>query len=150
MYPIDIGLTPNNGGKSIVGLPTWLWVDSPNATQYRPASNKRVKSKCIRGTCVTVQGWVTKVAWNMGDGESFVCRNAGTKYKKRYGGDKSPNCGHFYDRDSDRQSGGKYRIRATTYWHWTWQGGGMSGTYDFTTDATRRLRIVEVEDVRVR
>ena len=144
MDPISIGRTPNNGNASLLGLWTWLWVDSNSATQYASPSSPRTPSLCLEGVCVYARGWVSRIVYDMGDGNTVTCRNAGERFTRNSNANRRPNCGYFYERDSGHKANGRYRITATTYWQWTWRGpAGSGGSFNFTRTSGRNLRVNE-------
>ena len=124
---IDIGIVPEDtpGSIGIIGMPTWMWVEAPGENTMGPIT----RSASARGYTVTATAKVTKIVWNMGDGQTVTCTGPGTPYADSYGKQSSPNCGHTYIRQ------GRYTISATSYWTVNWSGIGQTGTIpiDFTT-----------------
>lgn len=147
MSPISIGRTPNEGNRGLLGLPTWLWVDSNRAAEYRGPSQKRVVERWERGIGVRAYGYVDKIVWTLGDGTTKTCRNAGTKFTTSSSGRSPSGCDHVYREDSGNQAGGRYRITAQTFWVWDWEeigGLGRIGQLRVNSNtASRSLRIVE-------
>ena len=144
LQPITIGMTPKSGGKGLVGLPTWLWVDGPRDRSWGPVS----ASGASGPVSVSLSAKVEKIVWQMGDGDVVVCRTPGTKYRKRYAGEASPNCGHNYWASSIDQAGGRYRVRATSYWVVAWSetsGGGQSGEIRLELESTASRAIRELQ-----
>lgn len=144
LKPIRIGMTPTRGGEGLVGLPTWLWVAGPSAQTWGPASTRASSGP----VSVSLSAEVEKVVWHMGDGGVVVCRNAGTKYRKRFGGEPSPNCGYDYRTSSEDEPGGRFRIRAVSHWVVTWQetsGGGQSGELRLQLESTTEQSVRELQ-----
>lgn len=123
---IDIGITPEPRPDSVglVGMPVWLWAKDPDSHTYGPAT----ASASAGGITVTATGRVQEIAWDLGDGTNIVCQTAGTPYEARYGNQRSPDCGHVYEKSSAGQPGGKYTVTATSDWVITWSGAGQTGT----------------------
>ena len=122
---IDIGMgpEPRAGSVGLVGMPNWMWVDSPTESTWGPIT----RSASAGGYTVTATAKVAQVNWDMGDGQVVTC-GAGTAYQDSYGLQASPTCGHRYTRQ------GSYTVRATSHWVITWSGIGQSGT--ITMDLT--------------
>ncbi len=123
---IDIGITPEPSADSIgiVGMPVWMWAANPSSHTIGPIT----ESASAGGITVTATARVHKITWDMGDGTKVTCTSAGTPYKASYGNQKSPDCGHVYEKSSSTKLGGKYRVTATSDWVITWQGVGQTGT----------------------
>ncbi|SHN88834.1 hypothetical protein SAMN05660350_04824 [Geodermatophilus obscurus] len=142
---IDIGMVPEPDPSSVglVGLPTWLWVNTPNEQTFGPVS----RTVAAGGVSVTATARVERVVWSMGDGQNVTCTGAGTPYVDSYGRSDSPDCGHTYTRTSAAQPDGAYTVTATSYWTVDWAGGGQTGTIDdvsFTQEAQVRIGELQV------
>ena len=87
------------------------------------------RTASARGYTVTATAEVTKIVWNMGDGQSVTCTGPGTPYADSFGKKSSPTCGHTYTRQ------GRYTVSATSYWTVAWSGIGETGVIpiDFTS-----------------
>jgi len=145
---ITVGFAPDPtvaGSKSYVGVPIWMWAENPTPLSYGPY----VQSTTLGGVTITATAQVTSIVWNMGDGTSVACANAGTPFVVAYGAVDSPTCGHRYARTSGTQPGGTFPITATSQWQVSWEGGGESGTIPLTTTATSAVRINEIQSVNV-
>ena len=129
LHAIGIGLVPEPrpGSVGLVGVPNWMWVEQPSANTWGPIS----QTAAAGGYSVTATGTVSKVTWDMGDGQVRVCTGAGTAYQDSFGLSSSPTCGHTYTRQ------GLYTVRATSHWVINWAGIGQTGviTMDLTNTA---------------
>lgn len=127
---INIGIVPEPqpGSVGIIGMPTWMWAQNPDASTWGP----QMQSASTGGFTVTATAKAERTVWTMGDGATVTCTGPGTPYADSYGKQSSPTCGHTYTRQ------GTYTVRATTYWVVTWAGIGQSGTIplDFTDTTT--------------
>lgn len=144
LRPIAIGITPKNGAKGLVGLPTWLWVGNPAANTWGPARTTKTSGP----VSVSLEAHVDKVVWDMGDGKTVTCPNRGTEYRKAFGGRPSPNCGYEYRRSSNDQPGKAYTVRAISYWVVDWEetsGGGQSGQIFLELESSTELRVGELQ-----
>lgn len=132
--PIKIGIVPESGPNraGLVGLPVWMWVDSPTDDTFGPIT----ASASEGSVSVSATASVSSIVWNMGDGIKVTCTGKGTPYADHYGKQPSPTCGHRYAKMSSDQPGGAYQVTATSHWVVEWTGGGQSGTieFDLTTD----------------
>jgi len=145
---ITVGFAPDPtvaGSKSYVGVPIWMWVNNPTPLSYGPY----VQSTTLGGVTITATAQVSSIVWNMGDGTTVACANAGTPFVVAYGAVDSPTCGHRYARTSATQPGGTFPITATSQWQVSWEGGGESGMIPLTTTATSAVRINEIQSVNV-
>ena len=138
LRPIGMGMVPEDkpGYVGLVGMPVWMWVDTPDPHTYGPATNTASDGSVT----VTINAKVAKTLWEMGDGKSVTCMTAGTAYQDSYGKKMSPDCGYSYSKQ------GTYTIRATTTWDIAWTANtGQSGTIPLTLTATRTVVIGEVQ-----
>jgi hypothetical protein len=123
---IDIGIAPKPGPNSVglVGMPVWMWVQSPGDTTYGPMT----ASASAGGMTITATARVRRITWDMGDGTDVVCTAAGTPYMPSFGRRESPDCGHIYMKSSARITDETYNVTATSSWVVTWSGAGQTGT----------------------
>lgn len=123
LQAIGVGITPPQGPDTytLVGIPTWMWVDDPTPRTWGPIR----RSTSAGAVTVTANAKATKVVWDMGDGDVVSC-GTGTPYDPTYQAEPSPNCGHVY------AAPGRYHVTATSYWEVDWAGAGQSGTITFT------------------
>jgi hypothetical protein len=142
--PIKIGIVPESGANraGLVGLPVWMWVDSPTDDTFGP-----ITASASQGpVSVSATASVSSIVWDMGDGTRVTCTGKGTPYSDHYGKQPSPTCGYRYAEMSSDQPDGAYQVTATSHWVVDWTGGGQSGTieFDLTTDP-RPIRIGEAQ-----
>ncbi|HEU0240726.1 MAG TPA: hypothetical protein VFR11_15815 [Micromonosporaceae bacterium] len=131
---------PTPDGAGLVGLPVWLWTPS-TASTWGP----NTKSASVPGLTVTATAQADSITWSMGDGHRVTCRSVGTPYTAAAGGAHSPTCGYVYLTPSRDRPDGRFHIRATTTWHVTWSGGGLSGELDIQKYADSTVQINELE-----
>jgi hypothetical protein len=119
LRPVGIGITPPAGPDSytLIGLPTWMWVDEPSESTWGPIT----RSASAGAVTVTATAHVSDVVWDMGDGTQVSC-GRGTPYTAGHGPDPSPTCGHTY------ASPGRFDVSATSHWTVDWEGAGQAGT----------------------
>lgn len=134
---IRVGMVPEPmpGRIGVVGMPTWMWAEQPDALTWGPVT----RTAGSGGFTVTATAHVAKVVWSMGDGETVVCRSAGTPYRDKFGKKSSPDCGHTYGKE------GMYRVRATSHWTVDWTGMGQSGAIPLTFSETAVVTIGEAQ-----
>jgi len=135
---ITVGIVPDPSGVGLVGMPNWMWVTNPTANTWGPLT----RGASAAGWTVTATAKVSKVTWNMGDGQVVVCNGPGTRYQDSYGKQQSPDCGHTYTRQ------GAYTVRATSHWVITWAGIGQTGTITMDLTNTAPLTIGEAQVLR--
>ena len=135
----EIGLAPPQGSASgLVGLPVWMWVE-PGVDTTGPAQ----ASASVGAVTVTAVAQVSRVLWDMGDGNAVTC-GVGTPY--RPGAETaSPDCGHVYAQASSRHApGGAGPVTATSTWTISWSGGGLSGTQTLELSSSAQLFVGEL------
>ncbi|MGP4115006.1 hypothetical protein ACTWP5_29400 [Streptomyces sp. 4N509B] len=117
----EIRMSPAEDAFQVVGVPSWLWVDSG---MWQPV----VESAHVPGLTVTATARPVRVVWLMGDGGRVVCEGPGTPWSSAFGAaSPSPDCGYTYTRSSLAESGGRFRVSAALEWDVVWEGGGSSG-----------------------
>lgn len=136
----EIGITPKPGGKGVVGMPVYLWTAKSPET-YGP----NVASATAGAVTVTATARVSKIVWEMGDGQTVTCTTAGTPYQAEFGKKPSPDCGHQYRQPSSTKPGGKYHVKATSTWTIDWQGAGLTGQLTEVRDTAVDITVVEVQ-----
>lgn len=146
---IDVGMAPtptsiDPSSIGIVGLPNWLWVKTPTAQTWGPATG----TASAPGVTVTVTAHVDKVTWDMGDGTApIICTGPGTPYIASYGNKSSPTCGHT----PGYQKQGTYPVTAVSHWTITYTSSvGVSGTLTMDLTSTASVTIGELQTTVVR
>ncbi len=125
MRAITIGIVPRPGRSGYVNLPVWMWVTDPGPATTGPLT----VTDSDGGLSITATAKLDRIVWSMGDGTSVTC-GAGTPYYRTDQVEDSPDCGHRYLAASTDQPGGRYTVRATSYWDVHWAGGGAQGDFD--------------------
>jgi hypothetical protein len=138
-----ISVAPRRGnGPGLVGLPVWMWA-SPGPNYFGPLD----ASASEQGLTVTITARVSRIEWDMGNGETVSCDGPGTPYQVDgpNAGGPSPTCGY----DGGYPRAGEYRISATTFWRVTWSAssGGAGGTFDLTR--TSGGTTIEIDELQV-
>jgi hypothetical protein len=132
----------NPPGDQLVGLPSWLWVDTPWAPSDVSAS--------VSGVTSTVTATPTHVVWDTGDGSSITCHGPGVPFDGSRSIDaQSSDCTHLYVWPSTARPGGTYQVTATTTYAVGWVAtNGQSGDLGTVTrSSTVPVRVVEVQAV---
>lgn len=131
---VMVGITPPPGPDSLtlVGIPTWMWVDEPGPSTWGPIT----RTASAGSVSVTATARVVRVVWEMGDGASVTC-GKGTAYRPAFDDAPSPNCGHRYT------APGTYTVTATSFWEVEWAGAGQAGIIDFTLSRDATVRVAE-------
>ena len=145
---VEIGFAPDPnipGAQSYVGVPIWMWVNNPQPLTFGPYT----ETATLGGVTITATARVTSILWNMGDGQTVACGNAGTPFVVAYGAVDSPTCGYRYSQTSDDQPAGRYTVTATSQWSVTWNGGGQGGTIPLTATSQSTVEIGELQSVVV-
>lgn len=130
-----IRMSPAEDAFQVVGVPSWLWVESG---VWGPVS----ETAEVPGLSVTATAWPREVVWSLGEGGRVVCEGPGTPYSAVFAaGSASPDCGYTYTRSSVGEPGGTFRVSVALSWDVVWEGGGESG---------RVPGVVTVDEIDVR
>lgn len=136
IQPVEPGATPLNGGLSIVGLPTWLWVEDPTTATTGPIT----RTARVPGLSLRMTARMTGVTWDMGDGSSVECSGTGTKWSPELGTGDSPDCGHTYTKQ------GNYTVTSTAHWSVSWRAStGETGVITRDLPSTSTIRVGEAQ-----
>jgi hypothetical protein len=124
-------LSPAIGTDQLVGLTTWLWIESGT---WRPLD----ATAAVPGLSATATATPTTVTWDMGDGTTVTCDGPGTPYNAAIGDDaQSTDCSHTYIHTSDDQADGAYAATVTIEWGIAWTAtNGQAGTLPSTSRTT--------------
>jgi hypothetical protein len=107
-----------SGGKAIVNLESWLWIDP---AQWPPTS----ATATAGGITATATATPQYVVWDMGDGNSMNCNGPGVAYNTSIPDqDQSTTCGYTYQETS---ASGPFRITAAIEYDVTWKAVGVVG-----------------------
>lgn len=138
----ELGATPlpGAGARSVVGLPTWMWVADVGDQTWGPIS----RTATAGSVSVTAVAEVADVSYDMGDGHLVRCVTPGTPWTEPAGAAPSPDCGYRY------REAGDYTITADSHWAVRWHGAGQSGTITFTLTSTREVSVTELQVVVTR
>ena len=137
----DIGLWPDPleklpTGHNYVGWHNWMWIRDPGPATWGPIT----KTVTEAGYAITATAAVTKVTWEMGNGDTKVC-DKGMEHLPWQKDDKpSPTCGYVYHQRGD------YTITATAHWVIVWNGLGQQGTIEM--DLSSQVHTSVIEDSR--
>jgi hypothetical protein len=131
----------NPPGDQLVGLPSWLWLDTPWAPAEATAS--------VSGVAATVRATPISVRWEAGDGTVVDCNGPGVAYDETREVEPPAACVLVFTRSSIDEPPGMFELRATiTYavdWSSTGGGSGVLGTVERT--ASIAVRVVEAQAV---
>lgn len=144
------------GRPTYVHLENWLWVP---AGQWRT-----VQARASVGvTTVTVTAEPSHIVWDMGDGNTKVCRSAGRAWVTGMRDSATTACGYAYDSISVRNKAGGYdpdgrfEVAARFYYdvRWTCTGicsapGGSLGEYSGPLSAPTPVEVRQRQTVVMR
>ena len=141
----------NPSNRTIVNLPTWLWVGQGTWGQESVSAS-------VATVTATATATPEQVVWTMGDGGSVTCDGPGTPYQPSVPAEsQTTNCSYTYRRSSageptangDPNSAG-FPVTATVTWgvSWTAQGTPAGGTLaPLTTSSSTSLPVEQIESV---
>ncbi|CAM4143960.1 hypothetical protein [Janibacter anophelis] len=121
--------------KGTVGVPVWFWLEGNQWKTYQDSAS-------AGGLSVTVTAKPSQVVWDLGDGQTVTCTNAGTAYDAGKGWASSPDCGvpGGYTRAGD------YTISASITYDVT-ISGDATGTDTVTRTSTADVTVGEYQSV---
>lgn len=130
----------NEWKMAAVGFPLWLWADGD--TQVGPVTRN------VANLSVSLDAKISKMVFQMGDGEKVTCAGAGTPYGYWVKpGTKSPSCGYTYQKPSLPR--GKYTVSAVAYWSVNWEVNGATGVITVPRPSSVQLPVGELQAVVV-
>jgi hypothetical protein len=134
----DLRVSRDPVGDAVVGLPTWLWVDSA------VWSGTYGTSLTLAGVTLTLTARPVTFQFDPGDGHDAVdCGGSGTPYAPDASG-----CTYTYTRSSGGQPDHQFAASVTVVWQVTWTATtGEAGT--FPLDARTRTLPVRVIETQV-
>ena len=144
LHAPDIGLWPDPleklpTGHNYVGWHNWMWIRDPGPTTWGPIT----KTVTEAGYAITATAAVTKVTWEMGNGDTKVC-DKGMEHLAWQEEDKpSPTCGYVYHQRGD------YTITATAHWVIVWSGLGQQGTIEMDLSSQVHTSVIEAFAVNI-
>ena len=140
----EIGLWPEPlerlpTGHNYVGWHNWMWIRDPGPATWGPITRTVTEA----GYAITATAAVTKVTWEMGNGDTKVC-DKGMEHLTWQEDDKpSPTCGYVYHQRGD------YTITATAHWVVVWSGLGQQGTIEMDLSSQVHTSVIEAFSVNV-
>ena len=140
----EIGLWPDPleklpTGHNYVGWHNWMWIRDPGPATWGPIT----KTVTEAGYSITATAAVTKVTWEMGNGDTKVC-DKGMEHLAWQEEDKpSPTCGYVYHQRGD------YTITATAHWVIVWSGLGQQGTIEMDLSSQVHTSVIEAFAVNI-
>ena len=144
LHAPDIGLWPDPleelpKGHNYVGWHNWMWIRDPSPATWGPITKTVTES----GYAITATAAVTKVTWEMGNGDTKVC-DKGMEHLPWQEEDKpSPTCGYVYHQRGD------YTITATAHWVIVWSGLGQQGTIEMDLSSQVHTSVIEAFAVNI-
>lgn len=141
-------LAPTPPQMTYVGLETWLWIDQGQWTTVTGGTSVATAS-------VTVTATPLRVSWDLGEGQTS-CASGGKKWVTGSGAGASSDCSYAFQRVSDFEPGGKFRVSAVVTYDVEWactgnciSPGGSIGEVSGPAGASA-IRVGERQSVVVR
>ena len=144
LHAPEIGLWPDPleklpTGHNYVGWHNWMWIRDPGPATWGPIT----KTVTEAGYAITATAAVTKVTWEMGNGDTKVC-DKGMEHLPWQEDDKpSPTCGYVYHQRGD------YTVTATAHWVIVWSGLGQQGTIEMDLSSQVHTSVIEAFAVNI-
>ena len=140
----EIGLWPESleelpEGHNYVGWHNWMWVRDPGPATWGPITKTVTES----GYAITATAAVTKVTWEMGNGDTKECDKGVEHLKSQEEDQASPTCGYVYHQRGD------YTITATAHWVVVWSGLGQQGVIEMDLSSQVHTSVIEAFAVNV-
>ena len=135
-----IGTSPS--GDQIVHVETWLWIDG---AIWQPHE----QSATAGAVTATVTAAPSRVAWDLGNGDTIVCNGPGSPYDPATAAeDQTTDCSYTYTSSSAGRPGDAYQLSATVEWsvRWTVSGAAGGGALPaLFTSAPTTVRVAELQ-----
>lgn len=112
----QIHTSPEDPIKTLVGLETWLWIDSGQWTPITESVN-------LDDTELTVTAKPVQTRWDMGEATT-TCANPGKAWHRGLGKAAKTPCSYTYRHTSVSQPNSKYAIEASVRYQVTWKCSG--------------------------
>ena len=140
----EIGLWPESleelpEGHNYVGWHNWMWVRDPGPATWGPITKTVTES----GYAITATAAVTKVTWEMGNGDTKECDKGVEHLKSQEEDQASPTCGYVYHQRGD------YTVTATAHWVVVWSGLGQQGVIEMDLSSQVHTSVIEAFAVNV-
>ena len=115
LRPVGMGMWPDQiqgfpGRHTLVGWRNWMWVTDPAPNTWGPI----VKTASQDGYSVTATASVTRLDWDMGDGNHKMCGKGLPHPANKTRDEASPFCGYQYK--GVIHVGFCYRVRSSSSW----------------------------------
>jgi hypothetical protein len=118
-----VSMAPS-GGKAIVSLESWLWIDP---AQWQPIT----ATASVGGITATATATPQYVVWDMGDGNQVTCDSPGVAYNTSIPDqDQTTSCGYTYQETSANGPDQQFTITTTIAYDVTWTSVGVAGGGD--------------------
>lgn len=137
----DLGTNPPFGERgAVVQLPTWLWVENP----WEPIT----ATESLSGVTVSVTATPQTMTWNMGDGNTVICRGPGVVWQPGLPEDAT-DCSHTYRSSTADEPGLVYTGDASVTWEFTWTlNGAPQGAFgSIDTAADFAIEVGEIHAI---
>jgi hypothetical protein len=116
--------TAPSGGKAIVNLESWLWIDP---AQWQPIT----ATAAVAGITATATATPVSVVWAMGDGNKVTCNGPGVAYNTNIPDqDQSTTCGYTYQETSANGPNQRFTITTAIEYDVSWTSVGVAGGGD--------------------
>ena len=117
--------TAPSGGKAIVSLESWLWIDPADWTPIQATAT-------AGGITATATARAVAVVWDMGDGNNPVtCNGPGVAYNTNIpDADQSTTCGYTYQETSGNAPHQQFTITTYIVYDVSWTSVGVAGGGD--------------------
>lgn len=126
----------NEWDMAAVGYPLWLWAEG--TTDPGPVS------QTVFGLTVSLDARLTKVNFDMGDGNVVHCDDVIRRWHRGVKpGTESPVCGYRYQEPSLPK--GEYTVTARSVWAVDWRVNGAGGTIPLYSSASTTLPVGELQ-----
>lgn len=118
-----VSMAPS-GGKAIVNLESWLWIDPAD---WQPIT----ATATVGGITATAMATPQYVVWAMGDGNQVTCDGPGVAYNTNVPDqDQTTSCGYTYQETSANGPDQQFTITTTVAYDVTWTSVGVAGGGD--------------------
>jgi len=139
---VEPSTAPGVADEILVGVPVWLWIDGANWMPQR-------REFFFDGVQIGIVGFHERVEWDMGDGNTVVCWDAGTPFDPARAADaQASSCAYRYEQTSlDGRSDQRFRVVARAVWSLQWfaSEGPFQDLGEVVMEQPFSVRVVEAQ-----
>ena len=125
-----ISTAPPSSSDLLVQTPTWLWIEQ----SYWHAYSETATTGRVSATAIATP---VRVTWDLGNGDSIVCPDAGTPWRAGLA-ESASTCTYTFRHSSAAEPGHAFDLTATVIFEVVWTSVNAAGAGGTLGPPTRR------------